>query len=445
MGKLFGTDGIRGVADEYPITAEMGKKLGRSIIEYCLKRNLPPEIVIGRDTRTSGERLEQAIVSGIISAGGHALLAGIIPTPGVAFIVKELNKGAGIVLSASHNSHEYNGFKIFSNEGFKLTEDEEAELEGMMLSEAGSPMPPGKGAASTIEDANEKYLSFLMKTFPERLAGMKVILDCSNGATYKVAPMLFKILGLDTEVMFIEHDGKNINNGCGSQHTESLSRRVIERGADAGLAFDGDGDRLIAVDETGTTLTGDQVITICAKMLHDKGRLWNDMAVTTVMSNMGLVSALKGFGIGHSAAGVGDRLVMEEMKRRGACLGGEDSGHIIFSDQHTTGDGMLTALQLVSAMRFFNKPLSALASMMQIFPQTLINVPVKIKPEISGVPEIAMVINEVERGLGDEGRVLVRYSGTEPLCRVMVEGKSQDEIEKSARVIAEVIKKELNS
>jgi phosphoglucosamine mutase len=444
MGKLFGTDGIRGIADQYPITAEMGYKLGRAIIEYCRRRGLASEIVIGRDTRTSGERLEQAIVAGIASCAGKAFSAGIIPTPGVAFLVKEMAKGAGIVLSASHNPPEYNGFKVFSNEGYKLTEDEETELEGMILGESGASGTDGKAAAIRLEDANERYISFLMEALPEKVKKMKVVLDCSNGATYKVAPALFQKLGLDIEILFTEHDGKNINIKCGSQHTESLSKRVIEAGAGLGLAFDGDGDRLIAVDENGVTLSGDQVITICARMLQDKGRLRNNMVVTTVMSNMGLISALKGFGIAHAATGVGDRLVMEEMKRLGACIGGEDSGHIIFSDHHTTGDGILTALQLVYAMQHFNLPLSELSSMMTIFPQTLINVPVKIKPDISGVPEISMVIMAVENELGDEGRVLVRYSGTEPLCRVMVEGKSQEEIERSARLIVDVIKKELN-
>jgi phosphoglucosamine mutase len=444
MGKLFGTDGIRGIADEYPITAEMGYKLGRAIIEYCRKKGLIPEIVIGRDTRKSGKRLEQAIVSGILSNGGKAFSAGIIPTPGVAFLVKDLKKGAGVVLSASHNPPEYNGFKVISNEGFKLTEDEEAELEGMLLNESGAPDKGDMTRALMLEDANESYMSFLAESLPEKIKKFKVILDCSNGATYKVAPSLFKKLGLDGETLSTEHDGKNININCGSQHTESLSKRVMEAGACLGLAFDGDGDRLIAVDEKGVTLTGDQVITICAKMLHDRGVLRNNMVVTTVMSNMGLISALKGFGISHAATGVGDRLVMEEMKRLDACIGGEDSGHIIFSDHHTTGDGILTALQLVYAVQYFNKPLSELSSMMTIFPQTLINVPVKIKPEISGVPAIARIIKKVEATLGDEGRIIVRYSGTEPLCRVMVEGKNQEEIERSARLIVEVIKKELN-
>lgn len=443
MGKLFGTDGIRGIAGAYPITDEMGYKLGRAIIEYSRKRGLVPEIILGRDTRTSGEGLEQAIASGIGSAGGKAYSAGIIPTPGVAFLVKDLKKGAGIVLSASHNPPEYNGFKVFSHEGFKLTEDEEAELEGMLLNE--SKEIGNKARLSMLEDADERYISFLARSLPEKFDRIKVILDCSNGATHRTAPALFKRLGLDCETLFTEHDGKNININCGSQHTESLSKRVVDAKAALGLAFDGDGDRLIAVDERGVTLTGDQVITICAKMLHDKGALKNNLVVTTIMSNMGLISALKGFGISHTATGVGDRLVMEEMKRRGASIGGEDSGHIIFSDHHTTGDGILTALQIVYAMQYFNKPLSELSSMMTIFPQVLINVPVKIKPEISGVPAIVKALKEAESTLGDEGRIVVRYSGTEPLCRVMVEGKSKDEIDKAARMISDVIKKELNS
>jgi phosphoglucosamine mutase len=445
MGKLFGTDGIRGVADEYPITVEMGYKLGRSIVEYCRRRGLAPEIVIGRDTRSSGEGLEQGLVAGITSAGGKAFSAGIIPTPGVAFLVKDLIKGAGIVLSASHNPPEYNGFKVFSNEGFKLAESEEDELEAIILKEQVVPDKTEKAVGLIIRDAAGRYASFLMKSLPEKIKKLKVILDCANGATFEAAPMIFDSLGLDTEAMFTEHDGKNINVNCGSQHTGALSRRVVETGADLGLAFDGDGDRLIAVDDKGTALTGDQVITICAKMLHDRGLLRNNLVVTTVMSNIGLMSALKSFGIGHMAAGVGDRLVMEEMKRRGSCLGGEDSGHIIFSDHHTTGDGILTALQVISALQYFNKPLSALEYMMTIFPQVLINVPVKIKPDISSVPAIATVIKEAENTLGDEGRILVRYSGTEPLCRVMVEGKSKDEIDKAARMIMDVIKKELNA
>jgi len=442
MGKLFGTDGIRGVAGEYPITVEMGYKLGRTIIGFCRKKDLVPEVIIGRDTRISGQELEQAIVSGIFSAGGKAYSAGIIPTPAVAFLVKDLKKGAGIVLSASHNPPEYNGFKVFSHEGFKLSEEEEAELEDMLLKEiAGA---GDKAQALVLEDADERFISFLEKSLPENLGRQKVILDCSNGATFKTAPALFDKLGLQIEAIFTEHDGKNINIDCGSQHTESLSRRVVETGAALGLAFDGDGDRLIAVDEKGVTLTGDQVITICAKMLHERGVLRNNLVVTTIMSNMGLISALKGFGISHAATGVGDRLVMEEMRRSGASIGGEDSGHIIFSDYHTTGDGILTALQLVYAMQHFKKPLSQLSSMMTIFPQTLINVRVKIKPEIQSVPAMAAVIKDAEKVLGDDGRIVVRYSGTEPLCRVMVEGKSKEEIDKVARMIADVIERELN-
>jgi len=445
MDRLFGTDGIRGIAGKYPITVEMGYRLGRSIVEYCRRRGLLPEVVMGRDTRSSGEGLEHAIAAGITSAGGKAFSAGIIPTPGIAFLVRDLKKGAGIVLSASHNPPEYNGFKVFSNEGFKLSESEEDELEGIILKEHGIPSKAERAAGLTVQDAARRYASFLMGAFSGKVSRLRVILDCANGATFEAAPMVLNGLDLETEAMFIEHDGKNINSSCGSQHTDALGRRVIEAGADLGLAFDGDGDRLIAVDEKGRPLTGDQVITICAKMLQERGLLRNNLVVTTVMSNMGLMSALKGFGISHAATGVGDRLVMEEMKRRGASIGGEDSGHIIFSDLHTTGDGILTALQLILAMQYFNKPLSELSSMMPVFPQILINVHVNIKPDIFSVPVIAGAVRDAERSIGHEGRVLVRYSGTEPLCRVMVEGKDRGVIEKSARIIADAIKTELNS
>jgi phosphoglucosamine mutase len=274
---------------------------------------------------------------------------------------------------------------------------------------------------------------------------MKIIIDCANGATFRVAPKLFKRLGLEVGALFTEPDGRNINRNCGSQHTEVLSKEVLESDAELGLAFDGDGDRLIAVDEKGLNLTGDQILTICARMLQKRGALANNVAVSTVMSNMGFKAALRKFGIQHVSTSVGDRHVMEEMKRRGSSLGGEDSGHIIFSDYHTTGDGILSALRILSAVRMFNKPLSELASLMNIYPQVLINVPVDKKPEISRVPELLSVIRETEEELGEEGRVLVRYSGTEPLCRVMVEGKKQEEIEDYAQRIADAVTKHLNS
>ncbi|MFC1532575.1 phosphoglucosamine mutase [Thermodesulfobacteriota bacterium] len=445
MGGLFGTDGIRGITNQDPITREMGIKLGRSLVRFCNRRDIDPNIVIGRDTRASGKILEYALVSGVISAGGNVNLIGVIPTPGVAYLIRELGGGAGIVLSASHNPPEYNGFKVFSNEGFKLSEVEESEIEAMIFEEPGS-LPKGDfGQVEVPHNARNRYISFLMETIPEQLKDMRIIIDCANGATFRVAPELFEMIGLDVEVMFAEPDGQNINMKCGSQHTETLSKRVIEKEADLGLAFDGDGDRLIAVDEKGEALTGDQILTICAKMLHERGKLNNNIVVSTIMSNMGLRSALKGFGIGHITTHVGDRYVMEEIRRQNSSLGGEESGHIIFSDHHTTGDGILTALQLLYAIRTFNQPLSDLSALMTIYPQTLVNVPVKRKPDIYSVPELAGVINDTETELGDEGRVLVRYSGTEPMCRVMVEGKDQEEIEEYARRIADVVTKRLDS
>ena len=445
MGELFGTDGIRGIAGQYPVNEDVGRKLGPSMVEYCKARNIAPVIVIGRDTRESGEMLEHALVEGVLSAGGSVKLVGVIPTPGVAYLTRELGGGAGIVLSASHNPHEYNGFKVFSNEGFKLSEDEETEVEAMILKEIDSLSYVDRGEPEIIQDADDRYLSFLIKSVTENINDMNIVIDCANGATFRIAPALFKRLGVKAGAIFIGPDGKNINKDCGSQHTEALSLKVLEKQADLGLAFDGDGDRLMAVDEKGKKLTGDQVLTICAKMLQDRGELENSIVVSTVMSNMGLRSALKAFGIEHVATGVGDRYVMEEMKKHGSSLGGEDSGHIIFSHYHTTGDGIISALQLMSAIKMSNKPLSELASLMTIYPQTLVNVPVNIKPDISQVPELLTVIKEAENGLGEDGRILVRYSGTEPLCRVMVEGKRQEDIENYARRIADAVAKHLNT
>jgi len=444
MGRLFGTDGIRGIYNQHPITQETAFKLGRSMVRFCESRKSRPDVIIGRDTRSSGKVLEYALVSGLLSAGGKALLAGVLPTPGVAFLTRKLCGGAGIVLSASHNPQEYNGFKVFSSEGYKLSEAEESEIETLIFEESGPSHLGSTGQVEVLDEARDMYISFLSETLSERLSGIKIVIDCSNGATYRVAPALFEGLGLETEALFNEPDGRNINEECGSQHTEALSRRVLESNADLGLAFDGDGDRLIAVDERGSVLTGDQILMICARMLKDRGVLKNGVVVSTVMSNMGLGAALKEHGLEHITTPVGDRNVMEEMKSRMCCLGGEDSGHIIFSDFHTTGDGMLTALQLLSAMGTSKSPLSRLSTLMRIYPQTLINVPVKKRPDIHEVPELAGVIETAETDLGDDGRVLVRYSGTEPLCRVMVEGKDREKTEETAKRIAAVIDKELN-
>jgi phosphoglucosamine mutase len=446
MVKLFGTDGIRGLANRDPITPELGQSLGRALVFFCRNKAIEPILVIGRDTRSSGEGLEHAVAAGARSVGGKVYGLGEIPTPGVAYLTRELGGGGGIVISASHNPYEYNGFKVFSREGVKLSLEEEAELESLIHSASGPIPKEDHGSLTVLEDARERYVSFIEKTVPEDMimGDMKIILDCANGATYQVAPALFEKLNARTTILFSSPDGENINRGCGSQHTETLQQKVIEERADVGLAFDGDGDRLVAIDEKGNPLRGDQVLTICAKMLKDEGKLKNDLVVSTIMSNMGFSLAMKEFGIEQVSVKVGDRYVMEEMRVRGANLGGEDSGHLIFFDYHTTGDGLLSALQVIRAIKTFNKPLSELSAMMKVFPQTLMNVQVRTKPDIEKVPALVREIERVESELGEKGRVLVRYSGTEPVCRVMVEGEHRETIEKCASEIADVVDKTLN-
>jgi len=446
MSRLFGTDGIRGIANEYPITPEMGFKLGRAVVGFSRQKGVSTGIVTGRDTRASGEILDDAIVSGVLSAGGDAYRVGILPTPGVAYLTKKLGAGAGIVLSASHNPQEYNGFKLFTHDGYKLSEDDEGKIESLILDEPSSQQDGEQGHVKVLDDAWERYVDFLEKSAPDgfRLQDLKIVLDCANGATFRVAPALFERLGQGIETMFAKPDGRNINQDCGSQHTGELSRRVKETGADVGLAFDGDGDRLIAVDEKGDVLSGDQILTICAKILKERGELKNNIVVSTVMSNMGLRTSLKAFGVEHCSTRVGDRHVMEEMRRLDSSLGGEESGHIIFRDRHTTGDGIIAAIQFLYAVKRLGQPLSELSAMMTAYPQTLINVPVREKPDIKDVPDLVGIIRDTEEALGEEGRVLVRYSGTEPLCRIMVEGRSQADIEKHARRIADVIAERLN-
>ena len=446
MSKLFGTDGIRGIAYRDPITPALGQRLGRALVFFCKNRNIDPILVIGRDTRASGEALERAVVSGAGSVGGQIYDLGEMPTPGVAFLTRDLGAGVGVVISASHNPYEYNGFKVFTGEGLKLSLEEESELETLILASPASSEKEDPSFAKVVEDASERYIAFLKKTFPEDLSlkGLKIVLDCANGATHKIAPTLFKRLETDVSTLFSRPDGENINKDCGSEHPESLAHKVLMMRADVGLAFDGDGDRLVAVDEKGNPLSGDQLLTICAKMLKEMEGLRNDLVVSTVMSNMGFSVALKKLGVKQVSTKVGDRHVMEEMRALQANLGGEDSGHLIFSDYHTTGDGLLSALQILRAIKTFKKPLSELSTLMKVFPQTLINVPVVKKPVISEVPALVEEIKRVEEKLGDKGRVLVRYSGTEPVCRVMVEGERRDTIETYAREIAGVVTKTLN-
>jgi phosphoglucosamine mutase len=401
--------------------------------------------MIGKDTRISGYMLESSLESGITSMGGYPYLLSVLPTPGIAFIAQSMRAAAGIVISASHNPYQDNGIKIFSGSGFKLSDEQEETIEDLMLSNTlHTLVPPVKdmGQAFRMEDVNGRYIVFLKNTFPRDLSieGMKIVLDTANGATYKVAPDTFWELGANIDVIHNSPNGININDKCGSQHTEDLRKRVVEKGAAIGLAFDGDGDRLIAVDEKGQEITGDQILLICAKMLKDQGKLKNNLLVATVMSNLGLRVACKRYGFKYHASKVGDRYVLEDMIRLGSIIGGEQSGHMVFLDHHTTGDGIVTAMQLLAAMVKTGKPLSELAKMMDIYPQKLINVDVKSKPDINTVPKVMKIIDKVERELKDEGRVLVRYSGTQNMCRVMVEGPSDSVTEKYCEEIADVVK-----
>jgi len=445
MGKLFGTDGIRGEANRYPMDAAIAFSVGQAVANLFKKAGHRTRVVIGKDTRISGYMLESSLEAGVSSMGGISYLVRVLPTPGIAFIAQSMRADAGIVISASHNPYQDNGIKIFSGNGFKLSDEQEETIENLILSgKLPEMVPPAKemGRAYRMEDAPGRYIVFLKNTFPRDLSmeGMKIVIDAANGATYRVASAAFTELGANVDVIHNNPDGLNINENCGSQHTQDLEKRVVETGAAIGLAFDGDGDRLIAVDEKGRTITGDQIMVICASVLKDQGRLKNDLLVSTVMSNLGLTFACKKYGFKHHASKVGDRYVLEDMQRLGAVIGGEESGHMIFLDHHTTGDGIITALQLIAAMIRKVKPLSELAGMMEIFPQKLINVPVKSKPDISSVPQVVAAIKQAEAELGDRGRVLVRYSGTQNACRVMVEGPTDDLTQKYCKQIAEAVK-----
>jgi phosphoglucosamine mutase len=392
--------------------------------------------------------LESAVEAGVSSMGGISHRVRVLPTPGVAFICRSMRADAGVMISASHNPYQDNGLKIFSGSGFKLSDEQEEVIETLILGGRLPEMAPearDMGRAYPMEDAQGRYTVFLKNSFPRELSleGMRIVLDTANGATYRVAPAAFTELGAQVEVIHNNPNGLNINERCGSQYPQDLERRVKETGSAVGLAFDGDGDRLIAVDEKGKALTGDQILLICAKAMKHQGALKNDLLVSTVMSNLGLTLACRKYGFKHHASQVGDRYVLESMQRLGAVIGGEDSGHMIFLEHHTTGDGILAALQLTAAMIREGKPLSELAKQMEVFPQKLINVPVRNKPDITTLPNVMEAIRQAERELGDQGRVLVRYSGTQKACRVMVEGPTEEVTEKHCKQIAETVKAEL--
>lgn len=446
MGSMFGTDGVRGIANIHPMTAEMALEIGRATAYVCKKHpKRRHTIVIGKDTRVSGYMLESALTAGICSMGVDVLLIGPLSTPGIAFITRSMRADAGLVVSASHNPYQDNGIKIFSHEGFKLPDAEENEIEDLITTGRIKDIRPTAseiGKARRIDDAGGRYIVFCKNTFPENqtLEGMKIVLDCANGATYKVAPTIFYELGASVQTIHCDPDGTNINAHCGSQHTEDLAAKVIESGADIGLAFDGDGDRLIAIDEKGARLTGDHLMAICAKMYKELGLLKNNLIVSTVMSNFGFFTAMSKLGIQSEVSKVGDRYVLEMMQEKSAILGGEESGHIICLNHHTSGDGIIAALQLLWAMRLYHQPLSELSQIMTLSPQKIINVNVTNKPPLENISILQEAIRTAETELGDKGRVLIRYSGTQSMCRVMVEGPTLEMTDRLTDSLAGTVK-----
>ncbi len=446
MGKLFGTDGIRGRANIYPITCELALKTGQAVGMFTQK-NGHGAVVIGKDTRESGDMLESALAAGIASVGVNVLLAGVIPTPGVAYLSTCIDGvGAGIVISASHNPYYDNGIKIFRQGGVKLSDIQEEEIESCILGENENVPQTMVGRITVISDGCETYSRFLLEKFPfgKPDKKLKLIIDTSNGAAYDCAGLVFNKKLFDTVFIHNQPDGININDNCGSQHTQDVSSLVLKEKADIGLAFDGDADRLIALDETGKKITGDRILAICAKYAKTKDVLDNNIVVSTIMSNIGLVNALKLLGINHEITDVGDRKVLERMQETNATIGGEDSGHMIFLKDHTTGDGMLTALKLLEVMAGTGKSLSELAEVMTVYPQILMNEEVDAsRPDFTKIPMIADAIKEVETRLGEQGRVLVRYSGTQPLLRVMVEGPEEDITRECCEKICKAIKESI--
>lgn len=446
--KLFGTDGIRGVANVHPMTTEVAMKLGQALA-FVLRQHHPrPRIVIGKDTRLSGYMLENAISSGICSMGADVLLVGPLPTPGIAFITRSMRAQAGVVISASHNPFQDNGIKVFSGDGYKLDDDLEAQIETLIF---GNEYPGFEvtasevGKAFRIDDAAGRYIVYLKQAFPHdmTLDGLSIAVDCAHGAAYRVAPSVFEELGAVVTVIGDKPNGTNINKACGALHPSRVARLVANRGLDFGVALDGDADRAIMVDETGEVVDGDRVMALCAKDMMDRGVLRKNTVVATVMSNLGLEKALKKMGVELIRTKVGDRYVVEKMRSHGYCLGGEQSGHTIFRDFSTTGDGILSTLQVLSVIGRSGKPLSELSGVMKTYPQVLVNFKVKSKPPLDQLPRLAGAIKAVDEELGGQGRVLVRYSGTEAKMRVMVEGADQAQIEKLAENLAELARQEI--
>ena len=444
MGRLFGTDGVRGVAGS-ELTIELATKLGQAGAYVLTKEQAhKPTIIVGCDTRISGGMLASALMSGLCSVGANAIFAGVMPTPAIAYLTRKHKVDAGVVISASHNPMEFNGIKFFNGDGYKLSDALEDEIEALIANDMKDITLPTGSEIGKIEyrfDLIREYIDFMKKTVPVDLTGMKIVIDCAEGASYKTSVETLRELGAELVAIHTNPDGTNINSNCGSTHMEELQARVVYEKAAVGLAFDGDADRMLAVDENGKMVDGDEIMAICANYMKEKGTLKKDTVVVTVMSNLGFTLMGQERNLHIEKTKVGDRYVLENMLANGYNLGGEQSGHVIFLDDNTTGDGLLSALHLLQVMVDTGKPLSELAQVMEVLPQALVNakVPNHKKESFMEYPEIAGAIAELEEKFAGEGRVLIRPSGTEPLVRVMIEGKNQTQIEEEAKKLAELI------
>jgi phosphoglucosamine mutase len=443
--KIFGTDGVRGKANVTPMTVETALALGRAAGKLFRCRDGKHRVVIGKDTRLSCYMFENALIAGLCSMGIDTLMVGPLPTPGVAFITRAYRADAGIVISASHNPYYDNGIKFFSSEGFKLSDEWEIEMESLIETQNFDDSLPADwniGKNTKIDDAAGRYIEFVKATFrrPLSLKNLKISLDCANGAAYRVAPLVFKELDATVFVSGISPNGLNINDNCGSLHPENVQKSVIDHRADVGIALDGDGDRVIMVDEKAQIVDGDSILAICAENMKKNGILRNNKVVATVMSNLGITKALESLGLQVICSKVGDRYVIKDMLENEANLGGEQSGHLIFLDHTPTGDGLISALQVLQIMLDTDSKLSDLVSRYPRFPQASVNVPVLSKPPLEDLSQVKNIILKIEENLGDSGRVLVRYSGTENLCRVMVEGPNLKQVTQMANAIAEVVR-----
>jgi phosphoglucosamine mutase len=449
--KLFGTDGIRGTANVHPMTPEIAMRVGAAITWWASRGGRAARVVVGKDTRLSGYMLETALAAGICAQGGRVMLTGPLPTPAIAYVVQSMRADAGVVISASHNPYEDNGIKVFGPDGFKLPDEAEAEIEALMEDPRlihARKIEGGVGRAMKIEDARGRYITFVKGTFPRelRLDGMKIVVDGAHGAAYRVAPSVFQELGANVTAVGVKPNGKNINDGVGALHPEYVAAEVVKRHADLGIALDGDADRLIVVDERGKVVDGDAIMAMVARRLSEDGKLARNTVVATVMSNLGLERALARHGAQLVRTAVGDRYVVEAMRAHGYNFGGEQSGHLVLLDHATTGDGLIAALQLVAILVRESRPLSEIAAAaMERVPQVLVNVKLPLRRDLAEMARMARAVRDAEKKLGRNGRVLVRWSGTEPKLRVMVEGPKQDLIKQLADSIAEAGRQDIES